>query len=293
MRRRRFHEENIRGAGLLCVGPQRTASSWLDRVLRVHPNLTLPVNVKETFFFDRYYDRGVGWYLSHFGDVSGGSLLAEVGSTYFESAEAQERIRTANPEARILITIRNPIARSFSSFGHEYAKGRASGDFFEAVASQPRIVESGRYSVLAPEWEGAFGSEQVLYVVQEDIEADPQGQFDAICAFLGLAANPLPEELKGRYGQGTVPRFRWLAATASRTASVLRGAGLHRVVETGKRLGLKRVYGGGDRQALSVTRPIFEYLLAEHEADIRFLEERLGRDFSHWREPATYGLEAE
>jgi hypothetical protein len=38
-------------------------------------------------------------------------------------------------------------------------------------------------------------------------------------------------------------------------------------------------------------RPIFDYLLAEHEADINFLEQRLGRDFSHWREPATYGLE--
>jgi hypothetical protein len=255
--------------------------------------LRLPVNVKETFFFDRYYDRGWGWYRSHFGDVSDSSLLAEVGSTYFESPKARERIRLANPKARILITVRNPIARSFSSFGHEYAKGRVSGDFFEAIASQPRIVESGRYGVLAPEWEGVFGSEQMLYLVQEDIEADPQGQLDAICAYLGLAAIPLPEMLKGRYGQGTVPRFLWLAATAARTASTLRGAGLHRMVESGKRLGLKRIYGGGDHHALSMTRPVFEYLLAEHEADINFLEKRLGRDFSHWREPATHGVASE
>lgn len=277
--------------GLVAVGPQRTASSWLDRALRSHPQLQFPANVKETFFFDRYYDRGVDWYFSHFEGGKGGEILGEVGSTYFESTEARERIRAVNPEARILIIVRNPIARSFSSFGHEYAKGRASGDFFEAVAQHPRIVEAGRYGVLAPEWERVFGREQVFYVIQEDIEANPQGQVDAICEFLGIEAVELPEELLGRYGQGTVPRFRSLAGVASRMASALRGAGLHRIVEASKRLGLKRVYSGGDRTALIMTGPVYEYLLAEHEPDIRFLEERLGRSFPHWGDPANYGLE--
>lgn len=276
--------------GVLAVGPQRTASSWLDRALRAHPQLQLPANVKETFFFDRYYSKGLDWYRTHFENAQETELIAEVGSTYFESVEVRERIRATNPDARILITVRNPVARSFSSFRHEYAKGRTRGNFFNAVVEQPRIVDSGRYGVLAPYWETAFGREQVFYVVQEDIEADPQGQLDAICHFLGLKTVELPEELQGRYGQGTVPRFRWLAAAASRTATALRGAGLHRVVEAGKRLGLKRVYSGGDRKALAMTRPIFDYLLAEHEADIRFLEERLGRSFPHWRNATTCGL---
>lgn len=282
-----------RTIGAVVVGPQRSASSWLDQGLRAHPQLMLPANVKETFFFDCNYHRGWGWYLSHFGRRPEAAMLAEVGSTYFGSVEARERLRAANPDARIVITVRNPIARSFSSFGHEYAKGRTCGNFFEAVSNMPRIVDSGRYGVLAPQWEAAFGREQVFYVVQEDIEVDPQGQLDAICSFLDIEAIDLPNELRGRYGQGTVPRFRWLAAAASRMTSALRGAGLHGVVQTGKRLGLKRVYSGGDRKAITMTRVIFDRLLAEHERDIRFLEERLGRSFPHWRDPATYGLEAE
>ena len=214
---------------MLAVGPQRTASSWLDRALRAHPRLVLPTNVKETFFFDRYYDRGIDWYLLHFRPQHAGDCLVEVGSTYFESEEARRRILSAAPEAQILITVRNPIARCFSSFGHEYAKGRATGDFFEAVTAEPRIVESGRYEVLAPEWELAFGQDRVFYVVQEDIEKDPQGQLDAICEFIGIDTVPLPEELQGRYGQGTVPRFRWLAAAASHTASALRRSEERRV----------------------------------------------------------------
>lgn len=276
---------------ILAVGPQRTASSWLNRALRAHPQFVLPANVKETFFFDQHYDRGMDWYLSHFQSQQTGDVRVEVGSTYFESEEARQRILSSAPNARILITVRNPISRSFSSFGHEYAKGRSTSDFFEAVTATPRIIDSGRYGILAPEWETAFGQDRVSYVVQEDIETDPQGQLDSICELIGVDTVPLPEELQGRYEQGTVPRFQWLAAAASRTASALRGAGLHRVVEAGKRLGLKRVYNGGDRRALTMTRPIFDYLLAEHEADIRFLEDRLGRSFPHWRDPANYGLE--
>lgn len=279
------------GPVLLAVGPQRTASSWLDRALRIHPRLLLPSKAKETFFFDRYYGRGLEWYLAQFERRQGSALLTEVGSTYFESACARERIQAANAAARIVITVRNPIARSFSSFRHEYAKGRAREDFFDAVSDLPRIVDSGRYGLLAPQWEAAFGGERVFYLVQEDIEADPQGQMDAICAFLNIEPVVVPKELRGRYGQGTVPRFRWPATVVSRTTSALRGAGLHGVVQAGKRLGLKRVYSGGDRVAVAMTRPIFDYLLGEHEMDIRFLEERLGRRFPHWRDPSAYGLE--
>lgn len=278
------------GPSLICVGPQRTASSWLDRILRAHPRLRFPVHVKETFFFDRYFGRGWDWYRSQFGEHDERMLLAEVGSTYFESDKARERIQGAIPEARILITVRNPIARSFSSFGHEYTKGRVRDDFFDAVGALPRIVESGRYGVLAPEWEKAFGREQIFYVVQEDIEDDPQGQVNRIFDFLGIEAIEIPSELQGRYGHGTIPRYRWLASVASRGASILRGSGLHRVVEGGKRLGLKKVYSGGDPKALTMTRSVFDYLLAEHEDDIRFLEDQLGRSFPHWRDPTSYRL---
>lgn len=34
----------------LAIGPQRTASTWLDQCLRAHPNLYLPKGTKETFY---------------------------------------------------------------------------------------------------------------------------------------------------------------------------------------------------------------------------------------------------
>lgn len=276
---------------VLGVGPQRTASSWLDHALRAHSRLVLPKHVKETFFFDFYFERGWEWYRAQFDESQQGTLKAEVCSTYFESAKARERIRAENLDMRIIITVRNPVTRTFSSFVHEYAKGRAGADFFKAVAANPRIIDSGRYKAVAPLWESDFNHENILYLVQDDIKADPQGQFDVISDFLGVERMELPDVLQVPYGEGSVPRYPWLAAAASRAASALRKAGLHGLAQTGKRLGLKRVYSGGDPTALSMTRPNFDYLLAEHESDIQFLEERLSRSFSHWRNPAAHGLE--
>lgn len=277
----------------VCVGPQRTASSWLDRALRSHPGIALPAHVKETFYFDRYYDRGLNWYASFFDYASADQVCGEVGSTYFESKRAVQRIQSHSADARIIVMVRNPLSRTFSSFRHEYSKGRAREDFFAAIREQPRIVGAGRYAALCAEWEAVYGREGVLYVVQEDIEADPQGQIDRVFRFLGVEPVPLPEELLQRYGQATVPRFRWLAAAASRTASSLRSAGWHRLVEAGKALGLKRVYGGGVPSKLAMTRPVFEFLLEEHSEDIDYLEKRLGRSFTHWRDPAMYDLQDE
>ena len=275
----------------LCIGPQRTASSWLDRALRAHPKLRFPAQVKETFFFDRHFERGFEWYFGLFDQAENNQLLGEVGPTYFESPETGQRILEHHPKAKIIIMVRNPLARSFSSFGHEYAKGRAGEDFFEAVAKQPRIVDSGHYAHHAPQWENAFGREQIFYLVQEDIQKDPQGQLETVCHFLGVEPISLPPELQERYNQKSVPRFPWLAAGATRLAAALRYSGLHRMVEMGKRLGLKKVYQGGNPSVLTMTRPVFDYLLREHQADIEFLENRLGRSFPHWRDPSVFDLE--
>ncbi len=271
----------------LCIGPQRTATSWLDQALRAHGAVQLPAHVKETFFFDKNYRRGLEWYHRLFLPAAEGRerLYGEVGPTYFESPEALERIRSYNPAMKIVVNIRNPVERSWSSFRHEYAKGRVGEDFFQALRRQPRIVDSGRYAEHLPRWEEAFGPSQILLMVQEDIINRPQEELDRLCRFLGLESRPLPEGLQRRYGQGTVPRFPWLAALASRTASGLRARGFYRLVEGAKRLGLKRIYRGGDPDRIVLTPAIRGELARLHREDINYLEERLNRPFREEENP--------
>ena len=57
--------------GLVGVGPQRTGTSWLHAQLSRHSRLCFPRRVKETFFFDERFHKGLEWYWSHFYHCSG------------------------------------------------------------------------------------------------------------------------------------------------------------------------------------------------------------------------------
>lgn len=58
---------------------------------------------------------------------------------------------------------------------------------------------------------------------------------------------------------------------------------LHAPLEWGKKLGLKRVFTGGP-PADELSAEQHQRLLDTYEEDITWLEKRLNRDFSKWRE---------
>src|ERR1700756_3557481 len=84
------------------VGPPRTGTTWLHSVLGQCAWLSHPT--KETRFFDKYFDRGLGWYTSHYKRANGGRVVGEVAPTYFASATARERIAKLIPVAKIVCT---------------------------------------------------------------------------------------------------------------------------------------------------------------------------------------------
>ncbi|MBX3504007.1 MAG: sulfotransferase [Parvibaculum sp.] len=256
------------------VGPQRTGSSWLDKALRVHPGLLLPKFTKETFFFDQrtHEDPAAAYFARYFPDAAPGQLLGEVGPTYFHCAAARRRLKELFPDLRIVILVREPAARTFSLFRHEVAKGRSPDDLQQAIDLNPEIVESGRYALHCKAWQDDFGSENVLLLDNDRIATDPEGAIAAVFDFLGAGRVPLPEERREKFGEGKVPRFRFLAKTATALALAMRRAGLDRLVEAGKAMGLKKVFDGGDLTRLHASpdeRALLERIHAEDCAFFR------------------------
>src|SRR5690554_3991052 len=99
------------------VGPMRAGTTWLHHALSQHPEIVLP-REKETFYFDRYFDRGEAWYAAHFEERLGSALYGEIGASYFSSDAARERIYASSPGALIIVSVREPAERAFSSFIH-------------------------------------------------------------------------------------------------------------------------------------------------------------------------------
>lgn len=82
------------------IGPDKAGSSWLHEVLLTHHQVFMPP-AKDLYFFDRYYDRGLGWYLGQFaGATSDQSVVGEVCQDYLFSSQAPLRIRSRSATSR-------------------------------------------------------------------------------------------------------------------------------------------------------------------------------------------------
>ncbi|HVN63485.1 MAG TPA: sulfotransferase domain-containing protein, partial [Candidatus Binataceae bacterium] len=70
----------------IAVGPQRTGTTWLHKVLQGHTGL--PRGIKETDFFLKNYSRGIDWYLEFFRGYPAELPIGEIDPNYFGTEEA-------------------------------------------------------------------------------------------------------------------------------------------------------------------------------------------------------------
>ena len=88
----------------------RSATTWIHRYLKSWDDVCLPTDVKETFFFDRRFTKGLGWYSRHFRGCQASKfrITVEVGPSYFHSEKAPARIRDVLGQIPLIVIYRNP-----------------------------------------------------------------------------------------------------------------------------------------------------------------------------------------
>lgn len=262
------------------VGPQRTATTWLDGCLRQHTSLCLPMGTKETFFWDRNFDRGPQWYWAHFTGCKPSSLRGEVASTYFHTPEVAERLYAHNPRLKVLVMLRNPAHRARSLYQHLRRIGRIKAESpVLAVDRFPDELGPDFYRRHLDRWRALFPTESLHYILLDDVERDPTAVMAALFRFLGVPEQQI-SGLESRVNPGAAPRNYWLARLLYGISWNLRRAKLYPLVDLAKQLGGRRlVYGRAvpESEPDSLDPELFR-------PDIEYIEELLGRSLPTWRE---------
>jgi hypothetical protein len=196
------------------IGPDKAGSSWLHEVLLRHPQIFLSP-AKDLYFFDRYYDRGLDWYLRQFDDARPGHLVVgEVCQDYLFHPEAPQRIADSLGSCRMMVTLRDPADRAFSSYLYMLRSGWEPGTFLQALAGQPMLLQHGSYATALERFTDRFGRDQIHVAVFDDLVADPQAFLDALTAWLDIESITMtPAQLGAR-----LPATRARSATLSRLA---------------------------------------------------------------------------
>ena len=176
------------GPDFVYIGPDKAGSTWLHEVLRTHPQVFL-TPAKGLYFFDRYPERGREWYLSQFAGAGPHHLVrGEICQDYLAHPEAASRMAGFFDEGpmRLMVTLRDPAERAFSSYQHMLRSGWRAGTFSEALERYPELLEHGRYGTQLERFRSRFGKKALHLAVFDDLEADPQAFLDAVCSWLGI-----------------------------------------------------------------------------------------------------------
>jgi Sulfotransferase family len=246
----RIEDDLLKRRWLLFVGPAKTGTSWVDRVLRGFDGVSLPQKVKETFFFDKHFDKGVRWYLEQFPQGRSDDIMVEVAPTYFFSDVAPERIAATIPEAQVVVTLREPTRRAVSHYLNLRKYGFTELDIARAVERFPNITRHSLYAARLDGWFGTFGRSNVKVVFYEEVVGDIRRLFNEVLRpYQVKPKDKMPAtSQEARVNAATVPRSRTFGRLGHRVAKTLREADLYLVIELGKRLGVKKVLFGGGAQ---------------------------------------------
>ncbi len=196
-----------------CVGVAKAGTTTLHDLLTLQDKISLPRR-KET----NYFSFGISGkptftgpldhssvneptitsfeeYVSDF-DYQQGSVIGEICPSYVLNGTSANIYRH-NPNAKIIILLREPVSRAYSNYQHLVRDGREKGDFEDALSAEADRLAQGwewfwglkrnsLYSELVREYVETFGKENVKVIFFEDFVVNQQHYVRDVMEFIGL-----------------------------------------------------------------------------------------------------------
>ncbi|HET6724737.1 MAG TPA: sulfotransferase domain-containing protein [Gammaproteobacteria bacterium] len=233
--------------GFLIVGAQKCGTDSLCTYLYAHPQIAAGTH-KEIFYFTGRYRNGLRWYQSHF-PLSRTTkraqpnkkliLTGEATPDYIFDPRAPERIAACLPNVKLIVLLRDPVARAYSHYHHSIKWKMERLSFAEAIeAEEERLrgeienmladgaynnrhfrnhsyLARGVYADQLRRYYDVFDRNQILVIKSETFFQNTQAVFDRVTAFLELEPFVLEDKTPrniGRYTDGLAETEPELAA---------------------------------------------------------------------------------
>ena len=100
------------------MGPPRSGTTWLYKVLKNVREISLPINIKEIEYWDRKNEKGINWYLDNFNINSSNNYICDISTNYIISPEKIANALDSFDKVKIIINFRNTYDRIISMYGY-------------------------------------------------------------------------------------------------------------------------------------------------------------------------------
>lgn len=271
------------------IGAEKSGTSWLADCFREHPEIFVP-KTKELFFFNEYdahflkvpslrYSWGIDWYQKQFTPSKQEALLGEFTPTYMYDSKAIKRIKKHFPNAKIIISLRNPTKRAFSQYLHDIKLGLVDEEPFEKLlAKNPSYIKkSSYYKHLKPVFE-MFPEKNILVIFFDDLKRNPKKTIKKAYKFAGVKNDAFkPEALNKKSNVATTARFRPLNKLLIQTEYFLRKHNLPFVLRLIEDLRLRELAA---KISIMNRREIKDYPRIDKKTE-KYLKKMLNKDISN------------
>ena len=189
---------------LFIVGGMKCGTSILYDFLCEDPRIC-GARGKEVHYFTLHEDRGEAWYLDHFKPGKDYRYYLDASPTYLDMADRMDipsKIKAFEPDAKIIILIRDPIDRIISHFSH-YRKVNKFAEvqkmtiqqfadaLLDAPTGQNNLVDLAReFSFFKKKidlYSDVFGSQNVFLIHNMDLRDQGAVVMAELYDFLGLS----------------------------------------------------------------------------------------------------------
>jgi hypothetical protein len=224
---------------LVVAGAPKCGTTSLYHYLKQHPEVYLPPR-KDLHYFTREHlardtagpgdtavlqhlckDRAA--YEAEFAGARGEKVLGDISPSYFDFAEVAPAMRRELGDARVVILLRDPVAKAFSQYMHLVRDGRETLSFYDALQAEAdrasrhwsmiwRYVSSSIYAGRLSGYLDAFGADRVRIYLFEEFVAQPQATLIDLWRFAASTSRSGPTPRRSstsRADPDRVPSRRW------------------------------------------------------------------------------------
>lgn len=236
-----------KGPHFIGMGAQKAATSWLFKMLSMHPDVYFPRG-KEVAYWNAPFDKKahIRTYLEAFREGTAaafGGVNGDITPLYMIIPEEDIRfLHETLPDVKLLFVARNPVERAISGsdFHMRFHADKVSS--YDNLLVSPFITKCGLYMTYLKNWMKYFPRNQLHIIIQDDIKSDPRGIMLQVAEYLDIDPS-IWKDIPEKY-------LRQQANSASKKTEI----------SFEQRNALKKIY----------------------REDVRQFSQFIGRDLMHW-----------
>jgi Sulfotransferase family len=204
-----------RKVNLFIVGAAKCGTTSLHYYLSQHPDIFMSPVKEPNYFSELQPDPRVKFlfssissryqqavikddykYQALFDSVIDEKWIGEASTSYFIDKQSAQKIYTYNPDARIIVLIRDPVERAYSEFCMDKNSGEISREttfekmFMDYQAGKFNrmglYIENSKYDVGIRRYTDCFPSKQIYIAYTENFKKDSKTEIEKVFSFLGI-----------------------------------------------------------------------------------------------------------